>query len=417
MAGVLDAPPKETERRSWLYVTLWTAVIWGTIPFARVLRRSIAEHAGQQVFVYATVLLVLIVGVFASRSLQARDLPRTAYLWLFGVIAVFAAYAYELRDIPEEAIHVSEYGMLSVLVYRALTHRIRDRSIYFMAVLVVSVTGMLDEYVQWAIPSRYFDLRDIRTNFIAGALAQVAIALGLRPQLVSNPPSMKSLGRLCFASAVALSVLAVSFLNTPECVASYASRTPLLSFLLDGESVMVDYGYRYEIEEIGVFQSRFTEEQLRCYDRERGSEVAEILDRYIGGKGYAAFLRTYSVPRDAYVHEAGVHLFRRNRHLERANVEEADRPGHAMVALRENRILEAFYSSAMAHSRHRWSEEARSYVDRHALDEDGYVSFVSRDLITQWSEGEVLLGFAAAIAAFLILGAGLERASARKGGR
>ena len=36
---------------------------------------------------------------------------------------------------------------------------------------------VIDEYIQWVTPSRVFDLRDVRTNVVAGALSQVVINL------------------------------------------------------------------------------------------------------------------------------------------------------------------------------------------------------------------------------------------------
>lgn len=116
-------------------------------------------------------------------------------------------------------------------------------------------------------------------------------------------------------------------------------------------------------------------------------------------------LRTYSVRRDAYVHEAGVHLFRRNRYLERAQAEEVDRPLHSTVALRENQILEKYYPTLMQHSRHAWSAATRAYVQRYVVKDEEYTSYVSRGLATRFSEGQVLLAFAA----FLLLGAYLGR--------
>lgn len=406
---MLDAPPNEPEWRSWLYVTLWSLVIFSTIPFARALTNALAERIGLEVFVYVTVFLALVGAAAALANLRKRRLPRSAYLWLFAVSAAFIAYAYYLRDIPEEAIHVAEYAFLGFLVYRALLHRIDDYSIYLVATVVVGLIGTIEEYVQWVVPSRVFDLRDIRTNFVAGALAQVAIAKGLRPSIVASSPSLASWRRLCRVLAFALFVLALSFVNTPKRVAWYATRVPAMSFLLDSKSMMVDYGYHYRDPEIGVFQSRFSRDQLEEHDRQRGVEVARILDRYIDGEGYDAFQNVYSVPRDPYAHEAGVHLFRRNRYLERARAEEKERRDHSTVALREDQILETYFRTTMQHSRHRWAPETRSYVDQNAVKEQEYVSFVSWDLLTRYSERQVLLSFAAAIIALLLLGAYLGK--------
>jgi len=210
-------------------------------------------------------------------------------------------------------------------------------------------------------------------------------------------------------AALALLVLGLSYVNTPERVAWYATRVPFMSFLLDSKSMMIDYGYRYRDPEIGVFQSRFSHEQLQRHDRERGVEVAQILDRYINSEGYDAFQNIYSVPRDAYVHEAGVHLFRRNRYLERATAEQEERPAHSTVALRENQILEKHFPTAIENSRHVWTPETRAYVNSYAADDQEYVSYVSWDLVTRFSERQVLPAFGVAIVAFLLLGAYLGR--------
>jgi len=107
-----------------------------TIPFARAFRDAVEERIGLRFFVYTTVVIALGGGAVALANIRRRNLPRSAYLWLTGVTAAFIAYAYELRDIPEEAIHVAEYGFLGFLVYRALVHRIRDYSIYLVAILI-----------------------------------------------------------------------------------------------------------------------------------------------------------------------------------------------------------------------------------------------------------------------------------------
>ena len=104
---------------------------------------------------------------------------------------------------------------------------------------------------------------------------------------------------------------------------------------------MVEYGYLHHDPEIGTFKSRFSREQFMQLDRERGEEVAPILDRDISDEGYGVFLKVYSVLRDPYVHEAGVHLFRRNRYLERAIAEEENRSPHSAVAQKENQILDS----------------------------------------------------------------------------
>lgn len=406
---MLDALPRESESRSWLTVALFTAVIYATIPVARALRDAVDAHVGREIFLYLTLAAIVAVVGYAYRLLRRRKSPPSAYLWLYAVLAAFAVFAWTLRAIPEEAIHVAEYGVLGLLVYRALLHRVRDWSIYVAASLVVGMIGTLDEFLQWIAPSRYYDVRDILINCAAGALAQVAIAAGLRPRLIGGAPGRASLGRLCRLSAAALTLLLIGFVNTPDRVGWYATRVDALEFLLDGSSHMAEYGHRYEHpSDTGLFRSRFAPAELARLDRERGRELAVILDRYIRGEGYAKFLARHSVIRDPYAHEAGVHLFRREYHLDRAREKPADPGEHYAIAWRENAILARYFPTALARSSHRWNAATLAEVRAGADLDRVYESAVSQTLITRLSRAQVTLIFVTLIALLFWLGHRLE---------
>ena len=90
----------------------------------------------------------------------------SAGLWLLSVAAVSLGYTLELGEkSPEEALHFIQYGVLGVLVYRALAHRRHDTSIYIAAALICGILGIIDEVIQWLTPRRYWSLRDIWINF------------------------------------------------------------------------------------------------------------------------------------------------------------------------------------------------------------------------------------------------------------
>lgn len=408
---MLDAPPKESEALSWIYVVTGALVIYCTIPVARTLREVVRENFGLKYFLYVTVVLVILAGFVAFRNLHKRGLPLSAKLSLITIFAAFLIYIYELRDIPEEAIHVAEYGILGLLVYRALTHRIRDFSIYIVATLLVGMIGIADEYIQWLIPSRYFDLRDIRTNFIAGALAQLAIVAGLRPKMISGFPGSKSWSRVCYFSAAAMLLMALGFMNTPLRIAWYATKVPMMSYLMNSKSMMVEYGYIYDDPDIGIFRSRFSMDQLRQLDQERGVEVAKILDHYIRGEGYNNFQSIYSVIRDAYAHEAGVHLFRREFHIDRAREKTDKQAEHYAIAYYEDQFLERYFPGALRNSKHNWSQKVKEEVSKNALKMDHYESSVSKGVITRMSEYQIMFFFVVMIMVLVYIGLRLGRLS------
>jgi hypothetical protein len=98
---------------------------------------------------------------------------------LLAVAAAFVAWALHLwlrpGAEPVEAVHLVEYGILGVLAARALRHHAADSGSLLAAGLLVALVGTLDEVIQWLVPNRFFDLRDVVINAGSGALVQIAL--------------------------------------------------------------------------------------------------------------------------------------------------------------------------------------------------------------------------------------------------
>jgi VanZ family protein len=117
----------------------------------------------------------------------AEAVRRTRPGWreILAVAALAPVYALVLQTMrrAEEAFHFLEYGVLGVLVYLALAERFRARGavaprwIAPAAIVTTTAAGWLDEGIQYLLPNRYYDLRDVAFNAIAGALAIAAVAL------------------------------------------------------------------------------------------------------------------------------------------------------------------------------------------------------------------------------------------------
>ncbi|MDJ0928370.1 MAG: VanZ family protein [Gammaproteobacteria bacterium] len=407
LGSMLDRLPNERESVSWLFVGLCSLAIFLTVPLARTLQSFVADRWGNVVFVYAGAGTLLLAAGAAIHYLRKRDAQPTEYLLVLVLAAGFVTAAHVLTDGGVEIIHFVEYGILGALVYRAFLHRIDDVTIFVASALVVSIIGTTDEAIQWATPGRVWELRDILINTTAGVLTLLAIAVVVRPRLIRRPVPAASLRRLCNLAVLCLLLLGFSFWNTPDRVKSYASRLPVLNFLLDGDSMMIEYGYRYEDPDIGVFRSRFTLDQLEHLNDDRGAALAAILAD-LDDTNYRDFLRTYTALTDPFVHEAGVHLFRRNRWLDRVQQEEMNqtwqhkRSEHYNIPFRENRILEKYFPAALQNAQ-RWPPELRSMVESKAGPARDYASAVSLQLITETSESQMLAGFAGAISGLLAL--------------
>ena len=379
---------------SWLLVALWSLFILATVPFARTIQRFVTQRWGRESFLVFTlgaiVVLTVALAIYLWRS--SKRFGGAQVLWLVGVLAVYFLAANRLET-PEESLHFLEYGVLGVLVFRALSHTMRDSAIYPAAVLVCTLVGAIDEILQWVTPQRYWEFRDVGLNALSAALAQIAIWKGLRPDYIATGWSVRGVRRLCRLGAVLTILLTLCVLNTPERVERYAARIPALGFLAGNPSVMAEYGFRHDHPEIGSFYSRLTLEELAREDRERAEEVAAILDAYHDHLRYPDFLTDHPASREPFLNEARVHLFRRDRYTWEARQSvgegEVDRE-LATIAWREHLVLGHFFPKTLGSSSYRLSRDTRTFLRRHALPEMTYKSAVGQHLITRLSEPQLL---------------------------
>ncbi len=406
---MLYHPPQEKEWLSWLFVVLWSGIIYATIPLARAIQGWVGDNLGSQAFLYFVISVVAVATVIAAirqmRVQPARD--RTNIFWLILVAAVFIGYAIKLRANAEEAVHFVEYGVLGILIYRALCHRVRDVSIYFGVAMVGALVGTIDEMIQWTTPKRFWALGDIWLNLMAVSLVQVAIARGFRPTIITSGISAPRVRWLCRLASGLILLVALNLLNTPARIAWYAEKIPALQFLIKNESVMFEYGYRYADPEIGVFKSRLAPHQLKEADATRGESAAKILDAYQEPSTYGAFLEEYTPTNDPFLHEARVHLFRRDRYLRKAKELEMDLAEYRYrlsVAFYENRIMEKYFHNTLHHSNYVLPPQDIDLMRANLIADMKYESAVSKSLVTGFQEEHTI-----AILASIFFGIALVR--------
>ena len=415
---MFDHPPKEREALSWTYAALWSGLTFAIVPFVRTGVDFVREQVGSGIFIY-TVAAAVILATSVALFLTRHRLSLGSSAWLLGLSGLLLYLTFGLGEgRAEEAIHYVQYGTLSVLLFRAFSHRIRDHSIYLASTLVGTFVGMVDETVQWLTPGRVFDLRDIWLNFTAVALVQIGLAAGIRPRMIAGAPGWESLRRLCFLGALTIGYLGLCHLNTPERVAWYSSHVPGLGFIDPDRSIMVEYGYLHGDAASGYFRSRLTVEDLRQSSRTRAEEGARILDRYRERDDYATFLELYSPLADPFLHEARVHLFRRDFHLERAlTLKDEDAQGrHFATAYWENRILQDYFGEILDASSYRWTEELETDVRGKADMAQAYDSWVSQHLIVSFSPRQLAFAFSYAVCALLVMGVYAGRRASRQKG-
>jgi len=235
-----------------------------------------------------------------------------------------------------ERVHFVQYGLVTLLFYRAWRNR-GDLSSLILPVLAGLIVGTIEEWFQWFLPVRVGEARDVFLNL-------VAIACGLLFSLGLDPPSGFA-PRLQPGSARLMTRLASAF---------------ALVFAMFFHAVHL--GVEVEAESIGSFKSRFDHPTL----------AALAIDRAGRWKNQPPVVLRRLSREDQYMDEGLWHVRRRN---------DAWSAQDFFTAWRENRILEEFFGpvldtpSYVSKSGHRWSPEQRADAERRAAgDTRPYVS-------------------------------------------
>lgn len=324
----------------WLVAVGVSAVVVLTSPFVADVRDALRRASGSH---YGMLINGIVLGAVAFAAVAALGRIRyrrsLRYGALVAAIGAGAAYVWATALPGVERFHFVEYGLLTFLFYRATVPgpdraapATGDVSLVVVPTLAALMVGTADEWVQWFVPRRYGEVRDIFLN-LAAIGCGLLFSFGAEPppawRLRPTPESVARMARLAAAAVLGLGVFLYS--------------VHLGHWIVDGE--------------IGAFRSRHTAAQLRDLAADRAA-------RWGGGgpPDVRAFARE-----DHYLTEGIWHVQRRNEAWANREID---------TAWRENLILERYFAPVLR-AGHAWPAAQRAGAARERPSEAGW-GFVSR---------------------------------------
>ena len=304
------------------------------------LRRALPTEFSLVINVALAVVAAAAVGAAAWRLRRGRAW-RYGALAAAGLLAVAVAASTASPSASQNAVervHFVEYGVMTVLFYRAWRAR-GDLSIALLPILAGLIVGTADEWVQWFVPERIGEWRDIFINLgaiVSGLLISLACAPPPAFRAGLGPDSRRAVCRLGAAAVLALA----AFFRT------------------------VHLGHVVRDPDIGAFESRYTAAQL----------LAASADREGRWRTDPPPMTIHRFSReDQYLAEALWHVRARND----AWATDVTR------AWRENLILERYFAPVLAVRSYlapdgvRWPDAQRADADARA-ERDPAEEFTSR---------------------------------------
>jgi hypothetical protein len=306
--------------------------------------------------------------VILAAVTKIKERRGARYASLMSAVVIATGYATLSRsgvaDVDAaERFHFIEYGLIAYLFYKA-RRPAGDGSILAVPILAGLIVGTSEEWLQWFVPSRVGEAKDVLLNLVA-LVTGLLFALGLDPPAAVSakllPPSQRPVGWLAAAAIVAFAAFFQS----------------------------VHLGHEIADRDAGVFRSRYDARQLAEVSARRAERWRDQPP---------LTWRRFS-QEDQYFSEALAHIRRRN---------ERWGEGNFLAARHENLILERYYApvldapSFVSATGHRWPPEQRAQAESRA--NPGFIIYESDALpyaVLTWSPVLYWIVVAAAVAAVL----------------
>ena len=162
------------ERRLWAWTLVVVVAIYSTLGLARIL---VDELGSDFLSVWLFLLgCILVLATVITQGLKVRPSGMEIGVAL-GVVAAYLLIVVRMA-VPTERSHLVEYGVVAVFVHEALLERAgQGRRVpvpSLLAIAIASVIGIIDEGIQWFLPSRIMDPMDILFNVLAAVMAVIA---------------------------------------------------------------------------------------------------------------------------------------------------------------------------------------------------------------------------------------------------
>jgi len=158
----------------WFYAISFQAFLYGSLSVmpdvVAFLTKNIDLELSSIIFFGSIALAVI------SLSIKIFKLKLPYYFGLVSILVIYGSSINQL-SIVVERIHFFQYGILTLLVLWAIDESMEDAHCYLLTLFYIFLSGCLDEFIQFFLPNRVFDIRDIVLNAFSGFIALCLIGL------------------------------------------------------------------------------------------------------------------------------------------------------------------------------------------------------------------------------------------------
>ena len=154
-----------SKNRLWALIIIYVLFIYVSLPFFPVFISILRGFISKELLNLLSLVLSLSFFLMLSVWIYKKKYKLNQFVLIISPLLLLTYLSLSL-DVWVERIHFIEYAVLGLLISRAVNVRTLHGIIYTGC--LITLIGAVDEIIQWFLPNRVGDMRDVFMNSVGG---------------------------------------------------------------------------------------------------------------------------------------------------------------------------------------------------------------------------------------------------------
>jgi len=151
--------------RLWALIIIYVLFIYASLPFFPAFISTLKGFISKELLNLLSLVMSISFFLLLSVWIYNKKYKLNQFLLIISPLLLLTYLSLSL-DVWVERIHFIEYAVLGLLISRTVNVRILHGMIYTGC--LVTLIGAVDEIIQWFLPNRVGDMRDVFMNSVGG---------------------------------------------------------------------------------------------------------------------------------------------------------------------------------------------------------------------------------------------------------
>ena len=150
----------------WVIIAIYIFLIYSTLSITPLIWNFLYTFLEQKFLSIVVNIIFIIITLLIIYFLTKKKKSKICFFFLL-IFLFLILFLITRIEKPAERIHFLEYGVLGVLIFKA-TGKGTKQNIF--AIILLFIIAVIDELIQYILPNRVGDIRDVVMNITGGII-------------------------------------------------------------------------------------------------------------------------------------------------------------------------------------------------------------------------------------------------------